>query len=252
MSHPRTDAISPIWLLIAVVAVAALSAPAHGQGGNTLCTHQYVLCTSAPSDPLGGLGIEPGQQPDCSSVRKRIGSVQSMSKGVAVTPWRATPRSTPCIRCTSAPCVPLPGDTTKAICTCQVEEGKSMSTVPCATIEPSTDANGIRTVYSTFSLEQFEEGKKGMTCPSGSPWTWCLNRPCTVDQASPKKAICTCDVVRTGEWMTLGGACDTSTCKTGYWSGASITDFESGNAFMTKALGLEKSPAAWCPSPAAP
>jgi hypothetical protein len=197
MSHPRTDAISPIWLLIAVVAVAALSAPAHGQGSNTLCTHQYVLCTSAP-------------------------------------------------------CVPLPGDTTKAICTCQVEEGKSMSTVPCATIEPNTDANGIRTVYSTFSLEQFEEGKKGMTCPSGSPWTWCLNRPCTVDQASPQKAICTCDVLRTGEWMTLGGACDTSTCKTGYWSGASITDFESGNAFMTKALGLEKSPAAWCPSPAAP
>jgi hypothetical protein len=26
-----------------------------------------------------------------------------------------------------------------------------------------------------------------------------------------------------------------------------VADFESGNAFMTKALGLEKSPAKWCP-----
>lgn len=148
--------------------------------------------------------------------------------------------------CTSALCVPQPGDPTKAVCFCDVEEGVSMSTVPCDTIKPSTDANGIRTVYSTFSLVQFQQGKKGMKCPNGTPWTWCLNKQCTVDPSNPKKAICTCDVVRKDEWMTLGGNCDTSTCKTGYWSGAAMDDFNSGNIFLTKALGLEKSPLKWC------
>lgn len=148
--------------------------------------------------------------------------------------------------CTSAPCVPQPGDPTQALCSCVVEEGKSMSSSPCSELQPSTDANGIRTIYSEFSQEQFKEGMKGMKCPSGTPWTWCLNKRCTVNPLDPKKAMCVCDVKRTGEWMTLGGNCDTSTCTTGYWSGAPINDFESADAFMTKALGLEKSPAEWC------
>jgi hypothetical protein len=148
--------------------------------------------------------------------------------------------------CTSAPCIPLPGDATKAICSCDVMEGKSMSTVACETIAPTTGEHGIRTLYSTFSLAQFLDGKQGMKCPAGTPWTWCLNKPCTVDPADAKKAICTCDVVRTGEWMTLGGGCDTATCKTAYWSAAPLADFESGNTFMTKAMGLEKSPTVWC------
>lgn len=148
--------------------------------------------------------------------------------------------------CTSAVCVPLPDDPTKATCLCDVEEGSSMSTSPCNKLQPSTDANGVRTVYSTFSFKQFREGKKGMKCPNGTPWTWCLNKRCTVDQSDPKKAICECDVVRTGEWTTLGGDCDTSTCSTGYWSGASLKAFEEGNVFMTKALGLDKSPEKWC------
>ena len=61
--------------------------------------------------------------------------------------------------CTSALCIPQPGAPTKAICFCAVEEGASMASVPCNTIQPSTDANGIRSVYSAFSLEQFKEGR---------------------------------------------------------------------------------------------
>lgn len=148
--------------------------------------------------------------------------------------------------CTSAACIPMPGDATKAICFCAVENGKSMSTVPCNNLKPSTDEKGIVTVYSTFSLEQFKQGKKSMKCPSGTPWTWCLNKRCTVDPMNPEKAICTCDVMNTGEWTTLGGACDTATCKTGFWSGAGIKDYEEGNEYMTKALNLDTSPAKWC------
>src|SRR5262245_3909198 len=92
--------------------------------------------------------------------------------------------------CTSALCVPHPGDPTKSVCFCDVEEGDSMATVPCDSLKPSTDADGIRTVYSTFSLKQFTSGKKGMKCPEGTPWTWCLNKRCTVDPSNSKRAIC--------------------------------------------------------------
>jgi hypothetical protein len=149
--------------------------------------------------------------------------------------------------CTSALCIPQPGDPTKAICFCDVQDGASMASVPCSTIQPSTDANGIRTVYSAFSLEQFKEDKKVLKCASGTPWTWCLNKRCTVDPSDPKKAVCVCDVLRTEEWITLGGKCDTGTCTTGYWSGATVKDFNEATAFMVKALNLDHSPVEWCP-----
>ena len=150
--------------------------------------------------------------------------------------------------CTSAVCIPQPGDPTKVICTCDVEDGASMASVACDTLQPSTDANGIRTVFSTYSLTQSIQGLKAMTCPGGTPWSQCLNKRCTVDPSDPTKAICTCDVVRSpNQWMTLGGNCNTSTCATSYWSGATIPDAYSGGAFMSKALGLDKSPVQWCP-----
>jgi hypothetical protein len=148
--------------------------------------------------------------------------------------------------CTSAPCVPLPGDPTKATCSCDVLEGASMATAPCDTLLPSTGEHGVRTVYSTFSLEQFSHGKKTMRCPEGTPWTWCLDRVCTVDPNDPKKAVCLCDVKRAGAWVTLGGDCDTATCETGYWSGAPVADYEGGVAFLNDALDLDPSPAKEC------
>ncbi len=71
--------------------------------------------------------------------------------------------------CTSAHCVPQPGDPTKAICSCDVEEGSSLATADCDSLKPSTDENGIRTVYSTYSFKQYADGKKAMKCPDKTP-----------------------------------------------------------------------------------
>jgi hypothetical protein len=150
--------------------------------------------------------------------------------------------------CTSAKCIPEPGDSSKAICFCDVINGPSMSTAACDTVKPTTDSHGVRTLYSAFALDQFKDGKRGMKCPDGTPWTWCLNKQCTVDPLDSKRAICTCDVVYGGEWMTLGGDCNTSSCETGYWSGATMNDVEEGSSFLAKALGLEKPPIQWCQS----
>ncbi len=148
--------------------------------------------------------------------------------------------------CTSARCIPEPGQSDKAICFCDVVNGPSMSTIGCEAVKPTTDSHGVRTIYSAFALNQFKEGKEGMKCPDGTPWTWCLNKQCTVDPSDLTKAICVCDVVHGGEWMTLGGNCDTSTCSTGYLSGATMNDVDEGISFLAKALGLEMSPIKWC------
>src|SRR5262245_37675925 len=148
--------------------------------------------------------------------------------------------------CTSAPCIPEPGNPKTAICTCDVEDGPNLATVACDSVKPSTDANGVRTVYSQFTLKQFAQGKRTLKCAAGTPWTWCLNKPCTIDPANPKKAICACDVLRTGEWITAGGHCNTATCKTAYWSGAPLNDFNDGTDFLVKQLKLKKPPVNWC------
>ena len=148
--------------------------------------------------------------------------------------------------CTSAPCIPEPSNPKVAICSCDVEDGPSLASVACDTVKPSTDANGIRTVYSQFALKQWQQGKKTLKCPSGTPWTWCLDKRCTVDPANPKKAICACDVVRTGEWITAGGNCNRATCNTAYWSAAPLDAFSDGTDFLLKSLKLKKSPVTWC------
>lgn len=151
--------------------------------------------------------------------------------------------------CTSAPCVPQPGNPNISICVCDMQEGPNLATVACDTVKPSTDANGVRTVYSQFALTQFEQGKKGLKCESGTPWSNCLNKICTVDPANPAKAICACDVVRGGEWQTAGGDCDAATCKTAYWSGALLADSKSNADFMMEQLKIAKSPAQACTAP---
>lgn len=149
--------------------------------------------------------------------------------------------------CTAAKCVPLPGNPTQAICSCVVEEGPSAATVPCNTLRPFTDSFDIRTIFSTFSFAEFEKGKKALHCPDGTPWVNCLNKQCTVDPSNPHKALCICDILRSGRWFTAGGRCDRSTCATNYWSGALIQDLKPSSAFLVKALGLKKSPIKSCP-----
>ena len=147
--------------------------------------------------------------------------------------------------CTSAPCIPEPGNPKVAMCSCDVEDGPNLASVACDTVKPSTDANGVRTVYSQFALKQWQQGKKTLTCPAGTPWTWCLNKPCTVDPANPKKAMCACDVVREGEWITAGG-CNTASCNTAYWSAAPADAFSDGTNFLLKSLNIKTSPVKAC------
>lgn len=151
------------------------------------------------------------------------------------------------VLCTSAPCVPDPRDpNTIAVCVCEVNEGKSFGLKSCPERSPRSDENGVETLVSTYSFAQAPT-KPVMICPSGKPWTDCLDKPCTVDPLDPLKAICSCDIKRTSHFVTYGANCNGITCNTGFWSGATVEDFVSATEILGKALGLEKSPATFCP-----
>ena len=147
--------------------------------------------------------------------------------------------------CTSAHCIPNPNQPNEAICFCDVHEGKSLGRTACTKRDPYIDHMGVKRVISTFSFEQFSS-KKCMTCPSGTPWTDCLDQPCTVDPLDSSKAICACKVIRTGAYQTFGGNCDTSTCDGGFWSGATVEGNEASTKSLMQALDLREPPTSFC------
>ncbi|MCF7853096.1 MAG: hypothetical protein K9M07_07660 [Simkaniaceae bacterium] len=62
----------------------------------------------------------------------------------------------------------------------------------------------------------------------------CLDAPCIVDPMDPDRSICSCRIVKTGEFTTLGGNGAVKTCKKGFWSGATLEESEKNiRAFRT-------------------
>lgn len=121
--------------------------------------------------------------------------------------------------CTSAACIPDPSNPKKSICDCVVEQGKSVGFSTCNKRKPYIDQHHATHVISTFSYEQFDS-KKSLNCPQGKPWSNCVDMPCTVDPRNPSHAICRCEISTAQAFFTFGGNCETKTCETGFWSGA--------------------------------
>ena len=120
--------------------------------------------------------------------------------------------------CTSAPCIPDPRHPDYAICSCAVENGNSVGYKNCKKRMPRQELFNAKQVISTFSFEQFKT-KKSMSCVKGTPWTDCVDAPCTVNPLDQTKAICSCKISQDQGYFTFGGDCDTKTCATGFWSG---------------------------------
>ena len=124
--------------------------------------------------------------------------------------------------CTSASCVPDPRHPEYAICSCVVETGDSVGFKTCAKRTPKQGKFKVKEITSTFSFKQFDT-KKSMNCARGTPWTNCVDAPCTVNPMDAAKALCSCKIIHNEAFFTFGGDCDTSSCGTGFWSGANVT-----------------------------
>lgn len=148
--------------------------------------------------------------------------------------------------CTSAQCIPDPQNSSQTICFCSVHMGESVGYTSCQARLPKTDEFNVTHLISTFSFDEFAT-KNVMTCPNGTPWSYCLDQPCIVDPMNPDKAICKCKLYTKGAIRTLGGHCNTKTCKTGFWSGATPQSNEENVKSLSEALQLEKTPGKHCP-----
>lgn len=121
--------------------------------------------------------------------------------------------------CTSAPCIPDPKNPGGTICECVVQKGKNVGFSSCEQRKPVADKFKATHLISTFSFEQFAT-KKSLSCPKGAPWSNCVDMACTVDPQNVNRAICSCKVDNTQAFFTFGGNCETTSCNTGFWSGA--------------------------------
>lgn len=145
--------------------------------------------------------------------------------------------------CTSAPCLPDPTTPGKSLCECSVEQGQSAGFTTCDKRKPSIDKYNVTHLISTFSFAQFGS-KKSLNCSKGDPWSNCVDMACTVDPQNPKRAICQCELNTTPAFFTFGGNCESKSCKTGFWSGA--TEGEASDALrkaMDKVISNPAAPA---------
>jgi hypothetical protein len=147
--------------------------------------------------------------------------------------------------CTSAPCVQIPGSEDKALCSCDVEKGKSFGYSKCSSRGIKRGKHGEREILSTYSFAQAGE-KSVLQCPAGIPWTSCLDMPCLVDPDNSKKANCTCKIVRKDSFVTYGGDCDSKNCNATMWSGASLQDYDYGSKVLMRDSGLKQLPSKMC------
>lgn len=148
--------------------------------------------------------------------------------------------------CTTATCIPAPGIQGKAICFCNVEQGYSIGSKSCAERKPTTDKYGHQHITSSFSFANMQI-TKAMTCNQGS-WTFCLDRPCLVDPRNANQAVCTCEIYHSSPFITMGGNCNTASCTSTLYSGATNEQIASGTLTLLKAMQLTNSPIQSCPN----
>jgi hypothetical protein len=149
--------------------------------------------------------------------------------------------------CTTAPCKPVPGSKDQSICSCVVENGPSLGQLSCARRKPILNNKGQHLLTSNFSFINAETNKI-MTCTGNHAWTDCLDKPCIIDSQNSNQAICICDIKYSKNFITFGGQCQTDSCNTTLYSGATTDMLNQGTQALIEYLHLEKSPMQNCPA----
>ena len=149
--------------------------------------------------------------------------------------------------CTTAPCVPVPGSSTLSTCSCIVQDGPSLGQVSCDKRKPGINSQGQHLLTSNYAFVNSATNKV-MTCTGNHPWTDCLDQPCIIDPQNSNQAICTCPIKNSETFLTYGGECNTASCSTTLYSGATAEMINQGNPELEKAMTLSKSPMQSCPA----
>jgi hypothetical protein len=154
--------------------------------------------------------------------------------------------SQPYALCTTAPCIPVPGSKDQSICSCVVKDGPSLGQTPCENRKPLINEKGQHVLTSNFSFENAATNKI-LTCTGNLPWTDCLDKPCIIDPQNSNQATCMCDIKYTSSFITFGGQCNTASCSTTLYSGATTDMLDQGTKALVEFLHLSTSPMQNCP-----
>ncbi len=211
--------------------------------------------------PIAAAPASPGAKPSASGAAAAPaspGAKSAASGAAAAGAAQQPPLTAPTLcngtyaLCISAPCTPIPVynqqtgkiEVTTALCECEVVNGPSLGNLSCANRQPQ--GPGGRYIVSTYSFAQLRT-KPLMSCPSGTPWTFCYDQPCVIDAKQPGHATCTCPVKTSGAYVTEGGGCDTAQCAATIWSAATPQADAGASKELAKLLKLPKVPANNCP-----
>jgi len=127
--------------------------------------------------------------------------------------------------CTTAQCQPIADQEGTVSCDCTVRTGYSLGLEPCKG-EVAT-AEGKQIVSRYYPIKSYA------ICSNDRPWANCLDSPCIVDKSDPGKAACTCPVVKKqGPYVIVTETYDASTCTTGLWSSATVSDANTITDFL--------------------
>jgi hypothetical protein len=144
--------------------------------------------------------------------------------------------SGPYALCAYAKCVPIPGETDKALCRCNLESGYSIGSKSCMTKDTIVDG------YEYLDSRYFPV-KKYVTCHNKRPWANCYNSKCVVDPQDNSKAFCTCDTVRDkGDYMYANDSCSTDGCDSGLISSYVVKDAVADFASLKTVSNYDKLP----------
>jgi peroxiredoxin/uncharacterized membrane protein YphA (DoxX/SURF4 family) len=147
--------------------------------------------------------------------------------------------------CTTAACKPSKTNPNISVCKCKVTTDYSVGFKSCKQRAPRG-----RHLHSNFSLLEVTNRTRVLTCKDKGLWVQCLDVVCEVDRNDHKHAFCQCANMRTKNFATFGGNCDTRTCKSTIWS-ATTTPYP-GGAQLEKGLrrlGIPFKLPKSCPTP---
>ncbi len=127
--------------------------------------------------------------------------------------------------CTTAKCTPIAGEKGWVSCDCLVRTGYSAGQEPCQAVTTITEGRTIKSRYSPI--------RSYARCSNDRPWAWCLDMPCVIDKNDPRRAACTCSVVKDqGPYVIVTDTYDDSTCRSDLYSSATITQLGQVTEFL--------------------
>ena len=127
--------------------------------------------------------------------------------------------------CTTALCTPIPGKEGWVSCQCSVQTGYSAGMKPCQDKRETSEGQLVNSRY--YPIHGYAR------CSNQRPWAWCLDSPCVIDKQNPSQANCACSVVANqGDYVIVTDAYTASTCETGLYSSATVTQLDQVTDFL--------------------